>query len=314
MKKIPTLLALFFCLQSFAQQDSQYLQNSKKANRFQVATQVIKNNILTIPGDFKEMGKAFSNDWKRTATYAGGMLGLIAVDKYTTQFMQDHIEANVVYRLPNYKILNSDFQWFNGEDLYITASIASLYAGSLILNSEKGQIAATNAFKSLGYSFVISQLLLKSVFARERPQAKLSDRNFESIGKTRDNWDFGNFRPISGGPGGPGTAFPSLHATAFFAFAKVMQMEFDNYWIPYTFMTVVFMSKFEGHQHWVSDMVFGGILGTVIGRSVVNNSRKHRAKKENQLDQFAFKKRKIQKRVIPQLSQSMVGLQLIGNF
>jgi len=43
---------------------------------------VIKNSVLSIPDDFKFMGKEISNDWKKTGYYIGGIVGLIAVDTH----------------------------------------------------------------------------------------------------------------------------------------------------------------------------------------------------------------------------------------
>ncbi|WP_139958661.1 phosphatase PAP2 family protein [Flavicella sediminum] len=312
MKKFLLIICICSVSLANAQVDSLQLKKIENESRFKVAGRVLKNNLFSVPGDFSEMGKTFSKDWKRTAMYAGGILGLIAVDKYTTDFLHNHIEPAIDYSLPKTKVFNSNFDWFKGNDLYISASIASLYAGSFAFNYEKGQMAATNAVKSLLYSYVISHVALKTLFARNRPYREGSDQDPSEW--TDNNWDFGNYHPIYFNSKPGGTGMPSFHATAFFSVAKVMQMEFDNYWIPYGFISIVFMSDFPSHQHWVSDMVVGGIIGTIIGRSVVLSSRKQKAKENKGLSQHSKKKFKLRKQLIPQVSENMVGLHFVGTF
>lgn len=316
MKNIIVLTILLCSYTGFSQIDSLNYKSSKKENRFKVAGRVLKNSIITIPGDFGEMGHSISKNWTTTAIYSASILGLIAVDNYTTTFLQDHIEPAIDYTIPNITIgKNNHFPWLSGEDAYISYPLIGLYAGSIIANSEKGQRAAANAFKSMMYSFVISHILLKSVIARKRPDRNLSSNEPAEFPYTKDNWDFGYYHTPTAGSQQYGTAMPSLHATAYFAVAKVIQMEYDNYWIPYTFVSVVFMNQFSGHKHWVSDMLVGGLIGTIIGRSVVLNSRKQIEKDKNKL---AVKKRtnkiEIKKQIIPQISSSFVGFQFMASF
>lgn len=310
MKKILLFVFIFINISAFSQVDSLYVKKQKES-RFNVAGRVIKNSILSVPGDFSEMGKSFSNDWKKTATYAGGIIGLIAIDKYTTNFLHDHIEPVVDYSIPDITIGNQSNYWISGNDAYMAYPIIGLYFGSVALNQEKGQIVAINAFKSLSYSIVISHLVLKSIFARNRPFRE--NRTGSKVGDywSKDPWDFGNYHPIYFESRHDGTAFPSLHATAFFSIAKVFQMEYDNYWIPYTFMAGVFMADLDLHEHWVSDLVLGGIIGTIIGRSVVLSSRKQLEKQKNSISK---KKVVFEKRLIPQISGNSVGLHFVATF
>ncbi|RNL87709.1 phosphatase PAP2 family protein [Sinomicrobium pectinilyticum] len=283
--------------------------------RFQTSVNVLKNSVLSIPGDFREIGHLTSENWKKTATYVGGIAGLIMVDKYTTQFYQDHVEDNINYSLPRISSRNSNFPLFRGNDPYIAYSLLGIYGGSVIANSEKGQTAAVNSFKALAYSYVISHLLLKTVFGRQRPDPSLSDGVPPESPFTSNPLDFGNFHGISFDADADGTAFPSLHATAYFAVAKVLAMEFNNYWIPYTLVSVVFFADIKSHRHWVADMVAGGLIGTLIGKAIVNSSRKLKAKqkKESETGQ-AFLQEKPTLRLIPQISGRMVGLHCVVTF
>lgn len=298
-----------------AQIDSLDSQLNSKKREF-VAGRVIKNSILSVPGDFSEMGHTITSDWKRTAIYAGSILGLVATDKITTGFWHDHVETTIDYRLPKIDVIRpADNFVIYGENTYILYPIVGLYTGSLLLNHEKGQVVALNAVKSITYSYVISHLFLKTVTARNRPHRKINDDFPAEEHFTKDNWDFGNFDGIhfkAGGGGGSG--FPSFHATFYFSVAKVFQMEYNNYWIPYTVVTGVFLSNIKEHEHWVSDLLVGGLVGTIIGKSVVNSSRRQMSKNNKTAFNYNPKKFKMTKQLIPQISSSMVGFHFSGTF
>jgi membrane-associated phospholipid phosphatase len=309
-----------------AQKDSLNIKTDslsiKKEGRFQVAGSVFKNSILSVPGDFSEMGRTISSDWKRTAMYAGGILGLIVIDKQTTSFFHDHVERIVDYRLPKIAIVNTNKAFVDYENAYILYPIVGLYAGSLLLNKKKGQVVAINAVKSISYSFLVSHILLKTVFARNRPQRKLSTDEPIVLPYTKNNWDFGNYgsptyTPFDLRPANKineGNAFPSFHATFYFSVAKVFQMEYNNYWIPYGVATIVFASHLKGHDHWISDLVLGGLVGTIIGRAVVKSSRKQMDKSQNTGLGYNPKKFKMTKYLAPQISPQSVGLHFVGTF
>jgi hypothetical protein len=61
----------------------------------------------------------------------------------------------------------------------------------------------------------------------------------------------------------------------YFSVAQVYAQMYDNYWLPYGALALIFASNIRGHHHWVGDMVAGGIVGTLIGRQVVSNYRNH---------------------------------------
>ncbi|TDO70448.1 PAP2 superfamily protein [Flavobacterium chryseum] len=309
MKFYTVILFSILSISCFSQNDSLKI---KKDNRFKVAGSVLADSFLSVPGDFSAMGHTVSSDWKRTAIYTAGIIGLIAIDKQTTGFLHDHIEPNINYSLPEIK---STIPHVIGTDTYIVYPIIGLYAGSLIINNKKGQVVAVNAIKSLAYSYVISQIVLKTIASRNRPQRRINDDNPVEEPFTKNPWDFGNYHHIHLTHGGSATSFPSFHSTSYFAVAKVFQMEYNNYWIPYTFVTVVFLSDIKSHEHWVSDLLVGGLIGTIIGRSIVISSRKQMAKK-NESSAFNYdpKKFKMHKQLIPQISNSMIGLHFIGTF
>ncbi|TDD95994.1 phosphatase PAP2 family protein [Flavobacterium cellulosilyticum] len=285
-----------------------------RENRFKVAGSVLKNVVLSVPGDFSEMGHTISSDWKRTAYYTAGIIGLIATDKITTGFLHDHIEPAINYSLPKRDYLNTNITGIGGNNNYILYPIMGLYVGSFAINNKKGQTVATNAMKSIVYSYVISHLVLKTITGRNRPQRRINDNEPIIEPWTKNNWDFGNFHKVYTDSKSDGTAFPSFHATFYYAVAKVFQMEYNNYWIPYTIATGVFLSDIKGHNHWVSDILVGGLVGTIIGKSIVISSRKQIEKDKNTALIYNPRKFRMSKQLIPQISSSMIGFHFVGSF
>lgn len=308
MKTIKITLLIIILL-SFYSLNSQNNKKVKKDNIFQTSGKVIKNSILTIPGDFVFMGKEISNDWKKTGYYAAGVLGLIAVDKITTKFYHNSIEPNINYKLPNIGLFGRGRgkEWISGENAYLTYPVIAIYLGSFLTNQEKGQYAGINALKAIQYSGLITQLGLKTLFGRNRPNRPLSEPAVAPF--TNNNWDFFNARKELYFASPEGSALPSLHTTTYFALAKVFQMEYNNYWIPYGLIGIAWLSDIKGHNHWISDVVLGGIVGTIIGKSIVLSSWKKRG-----ISDAPTKEKHISYNIIPQYSPEFTGVRIVGSF
>ncbi len=95
--------------------------------------------------------------------------------------------------------------------------------------------------------------ILKPVFGRLRP--------YQSDNETV-------FQPFTNN-----VSFPSGHATVAFAFASVVSARSSGWIIPtasYTLASLVAYSRVNDHQHFPSDVVAGGLIGTVVGRFIVH--------------------------------------------
>ncbi len=285
-----------------------------KDGHLQTAGKALKTTIFSVPGDFVQMGKVLTKDWRVTAACVSGISLIILADKPITQWYQDHIETTLKYKLPKLPGESSN-RFFYGNDAYLNYAILGLYGGSLAANYKTGQMAALNSMKALAYSYLITQVTLKAVFARRRPDLALSDGKPARLPYTDDPYDFFKFRRINFGTGGNSSSFPSMHATAYFAVAKVMAMEFHNYWIPYGTVAFIFFADVDAHQHWVGDMVAGGLLGTVIGQGIVMSSRlfEKRQEEKKRLEEDGIKHKKIgfNYQVVPAISSSMTGATLL---
>jgi membrane-associated phospholipid phosphatase len=70
-----------------------------------------------------------------------------------------------------------------------------------------------------------------------------------------------------------GYAFPSGHAADTFAVASVIQRHLSLKWsiLAYSVSGYVGMSRLHDNRHYLSDVVFGAALGTVVGRNVTRH-------------------------------------------
>jgi membrane-associated phospholipid phosphatase len=95
-----------------------------------------------------------------------------------------------------------------------------------------------------------------------------------SIGRVRSNSTYATyqFKPFSNN-----ASFPSGHATQAFAVASVIAADYPEWWVQvvaYGAAGVVGLARIEQNAHFVSDVVAGAIIGTVVGRAVVARHNK----------------------------------------
>jgi hypothetical protein len=62
----------------------------------------------------------------------------------------------------------------------------------------------------------------------------------------------------------------------FFAFASVNSKVFDNSWVPYALAGTALLYDIRGHNHWVSELVAGAVIGEFIGKVVYQNYHNRR--------------------------------------
>lgn len=229
---------------------------------------ILGDSIARVPG---ELGAIFTYPVRESdefLKYAAGVALLVALDKPLTRAYQDHVEEP----LRNFKVPDAPGKLKNagtgGTDGWLLLGIAGTYLGGAAVNDPYTQKVGLAAGKSVVYSIAVSQLLLKTVFGRKRPADPLSGGAGDDGIYTDDPYDFGNKRRAYYKSDPVASSFPSFHFTAWFAAARVYQRAYDNYWVPYGLLTVGLASEVKGHRHWVSDMVAGALIGTLIGSAV----------------------------------------------
>jgi len=229
---------------------------------------------------------------------------LIAVDRPVTEFYQDNVEA----ALSGFALPDLDLPWsdpiedlgFVYEDVYIMTGIAGAYFYGVATGNEQHQQAGILSTKALAYSVLTTQVVLKTLFGRNRPYDNLSTAEpVPGSPLTFDPFDFGNSDGVKIEPDLAATSFPSYHFTQYAAVAHTLSGVYDDAWWPYAVMGVVAASRIEGHNHWVSDMVAGTLLGIGIGEVVLHNAD---ALRVGQFD------------AIPSVSQNSIGLTLSTSF
>lgn len=240
---------------------------------------IIRNTIMTIDDDAKAIIQRPWNNPNRTAN-AIKLFALVATDYQTTKFFQENIEPLDVYvrdvvsfpsLFPGVPVLG---RWGGGVDGYMYSGVTAMYAAGLISGNEKMQEAGILTVKAVVESYVVSHVVLKTLVARHRPARPLG-----GLGSDRDSqypfvqspYDFFNFHPVYLHSEAYGTGFPSYHATMFFAFASVNSRVFDRSWVPYALATTALVYDIRGHNHWVSELVAGAVIGEFIGKVVYEN-------------------------------------------
>ena len=138
-----------------------------------------------------------------------------------------------------------------------------------MFDSPINQIGALATAKSMIYSGIISQLALKSIFGRIRPNPDLSVP-CTTQGFTNNPWDFFHGSKVTFRSANGPTSMPSFHFSLYFAAGTALSQTYNSYW-PYLITAAGLLPDFGSHHHWVSDMFAGAAIGTLIGYTVTNN-------------------------------------------
>ena len=276
----PLVAALFFSFPLVAQLDFE-IDRSVKESR----VGIIRNTLLTIDDDAKAI---VNRPLKNPNLTANGvkLFAMIVTDYQTTKFFQEQIEPLDVYvrdaisfpsLFTGVPVLG---RWGGGVDGYMYTGVSAMYAAGVLLGNEKMQEAGILTTKAVVESYIVSHIVLKTLVARHRPARPLGDYSQTDRDSqypfVHSPLDFFNFHVPYLHSDAYGTGFPSYHATMFFAFASVNAKVFDNKWIPYGLATTALLYDIRGHNHWVSELVAGAVIGEFIGKVVYENYHERR--------------------------------------
>ncbi|NOR61119.1 MAG: phosphatase PAP2 family protein [Rhodobacteraceae bacterium] len=267
--------------------------------RPQKAARTFRLALGGIPGELGQLVTFPVRDPKSTALFLLGTAALVAVDRHTTGFWQDKVEPIFDgFSLPPLTPISNISQ----ETQYVIATVGLTYVGGLAFNNERAQTAALLSGKAIAYSYVATQVILKPLFGRLRPVDNLTTFTGDEGEFTTNPWDFGNGGGSIPWTGGAyATSMPSYHFTQYFAMARVYSEVYDNKFWPYLAASIISVANIRGHNHWVSDMVAGAVVGTAVGNLVLNNYEKRHEAQNNLF-------------IIPSVSRNSVGFALTMEF
>lgn len=275
----------------FAYTLSQDLFQPTQEYRFEKATRVLGEALGGIGDDLFDIATFPLRDPATFGTFALGVGALVLVDKPTTiAYQQTLVPIGEKFDAP--KLFSSSF--ITRDEQWVAAAIAGTYGYGLAANDERAQVAALLASKAVMYSYVTSHLVLKAAFGRDRPVKDLANHTGPSGDYSTSPFSFFNSTGVHFNSVVAGTGMPSYHFTLYFSTARVYAGVYDNWLVPYGLATALALQSAEGHNHWVSDMVAGALIGTGIGNVVLSN--------------YENRKRDAMGVVVPMVSTKSAGL------
>lgn len=263
-----TQKALFWPSNPFALTLDDELFPATPEYRFEKAERVFVESLSGIGQDLFDIASFPVRDPMTFGAYALGVAALTLVDTPTTTLYQQTIlPIGEKFDLPR----PFDIPHLTVDEQYIGLGIAGTYAYGLAANDERAQVAALLSSKAVIYSYLTSHVLLKAAFGRLRPVQDLKDHTGPTGVFTTNPFEFFKGSGVHFDSNPHGTGMPSFHFTLYFATARVYSGVYDNYLIPYGIAAALALNSAEGHNHWVSDMAAGALIGTGIGNVVLNN-------------------------------------------
>jgi hypothetical protein len=225
-------------------------------------------HVLTAPARWD------GEDWKKAEWSALAVVG--------TALVIDHPWRDEMRRhYPNHNNFMTQVERFGSQ--YAVVMVGGFYFAGVISGNENAvQVGEDSLTASLIASGIITPAI-KLVAGRARPRA---------------NKGVGYFKPFSD----TNASFPSGHTTEAFALASVIANHYYEAWVGYTAYGIaglVGIARTYHDAHFASDVLAGGIIGTLVGKSVVNYNRERRA------GNIAL---------MPDITPGMMGLRLAGNF
>lgn len=134
------------------------------------------------------------------------------------------------------------------------------YLAGVVFKNPEVRATGIDTMVTMGIAQLLITLPLKELAGRSRPSTNLGTHDFH---------------PLNGGQ-----SFPSGHTTQAFALASVISEHADRPWVSclsYGLAGLVGLSRVEQRQHFMSDVVAAGLIGTFVGKTVVAYNQKLRA-------------------------------------
>lgn len=187
-------------------------------------------------------------DWAETAAISGAIVWVGTGDERIDAWVQDHRSKQT----DDFASIVTPF----GSWAAIGISVIAL-GGGLVSHDKRLLDTGRDAVEAEILAAGITTPVLKYTIGRARPG---------------DNVGAYVFKPFSGHD-----SFPSGHTTEAFAVASVFAARADGWVVPtlaYTLASCVGYARVNDRTHWASDVIAGGVIGTLIGRTIVKRHQR----------------------------------------
>lgn len=195
-------------------------------------------------------------DWQEMGLAALGIAGAVAaIDRPVRDEMRRHA--------PNDSRVMLEIERFGKE--YSLVMLGGFYLAGVLEDDEKAKAVAGDGLSSIIIASGIIMPAIKYVTGRSRPR--------DNDGTAHLHW-FSKGYPTSN------SSFPSGHATQAFALAAVFSNHYDETWVTwssYTLASLVGVARSYHDAHFVSDILAGALIGTLVGKSVVAHNKQMRS-------------------------------------
>lgn len=140
-------------------------------------------------------------------------------------------------------------------------TIGGLYLSGLVFHDRKAKETALLCLESVALAEGITKGL-KYLIGRSRPFANKGAFNFDPLKSPAPIYSL---------------SFPSGHATTAFALSSVVAEQYRSWLVrlvSYSFAVMVSLGRVNTNVHFLSDIVWGGIVGISVGRCLVKFHKK----------------------------------------
>ncbi|HYL05162.1 MAG TPA: phosphatase PAP2 family protein [Thermoanaerobaculia bacterium] len=203
-------------------------------------------DVLTSPAHWT------GHDW---TVFGAGVAGAAALTLADQHLRTEALRGDA----PLETKLANDFRYFGNYASF--GVLGAFYVGGRLGHDVKAQETAIDGlFASILAGGIITGVL-KEVVGRVRPAA---------------HQGVYEFHPFSGN-----ASFPSGESTEAFAVGSVIATQYPHLWVQvlcYGTASLVAFARMREDGHWASDVAFGALIGTTVGRAVVHLNNRLRTR------------------------------------
>lgn len=215
-------------------------------------------------------------EWQNFGLAAIGVIGVAAIaDRPVRDEMRRHA--------PNSNGLMLKVERFGAE--YAALTIGGFYLAGVSGNETAAVVAQDGLAASLIASAMITPAI-KFIAGRARP---------------RENVGIAKFQPLSTSYSS-NSSFPSGHTTEAFALASVIANHYEETWVTcasYLLASLVGVARSYHDAHFASDVLAGALIGTLVGKSVVQHNKSLRTGKVV---------------MQPEVAPGLIGVRIVSNY